>query len=81
MASGFFVSCFTIVSPSRVRRADGTALANYPHEGFWSELKAQGTLFRDWRLLAMFVPMFASEIVLIVFSSLNCEWNPPRSYR
>ena len=73
MASGFFVSFFTIVPPSRVRRPDGTALAHYPHEGFWHELKAQGTLFKDWRLLVMFVPLIASEVIVIVFSSLNCE--------
>ena len=72
MASGFFVSFFTIVAPSRVRRPDGTPLAHYPHEGFWHELKAQGTLFKDWRLLVMFVPLIGSEVVVIVFSSLNC---------
>ena len=76
MASGFFVAFFTIVPPSRVRRGDGTALADYPHDGFWHELKAQGTLFKDWRLLVMFVPMIASEVIVIVFSSLNCEWPP-----
>ena len=76
MASGFFVAFFTIVPPSRVRRADGTALADYPHDGFWHELKAQGTLFKDWRLLVMFVPMIASEVIVIVFSSLNCECPP-----
>ena len=76
MASGFFVSFFTIVPPSRVRRPDGTALAHYPHEGFWHELKAQGTLLKDWRLLVMFVPLIASEVIVIVFSSLNCECPP-----
>ena len=76
MASGFFVTCFTILPSSRVRRPDGTALAHYPHEGFWHELKAQSKLFRDWRILAMFVPMIGSEIVVIVFSTLNCECNP-----
>ena len=25
----------------------------------------------------MFLPMIASEVVVIVFSSLNCEWSPP----
>ena len=73
MASGLFIACFTIVTPSRVRRSDGTPLAHYPHDGFWLELKAQSKLFRDWRLLAMFVPLFGSEIVVIVFSTLNCR--------
>ena len=73
MASGFFVACFTIVPPSRVRRLDGTPLAHYPHEGFWVELKAQSKLLRDWRLLALFIPLFGSEITVIVFSTLNCE--------
>ena len=75
MASGFFIACFTILPPARVRRSDGTPLAHYPHEGFWRELKAQSKLFRDWRLLALFLPLFASEIVVIVFSTLNCECN------
>ena len=73
MASGFLVAFFTIVAPSKVRRRDGTPLAHYPHEGFWPELKNQRRLFQDWRLLAMFVPMFASEVPIIVLSSLNCE--------
>ena len=77
MSSGFFVACFTIVPPSRVRRPDGKPLAHYPHEGFWYELKAQSKLFRDWRLLALFIPLFGSEIVVIVFSTLNCECRPP----
>lgn len=73
MASAFFVALLTIVSPSRVRRADGTPLAHYPHEGLWRELKAQSQLFKDWRLLALFVPMFSSEVSIIVFSTLNCK--------
>ena len=75
MASAFFVALFAIVTPSKVRRRDGTPLADYPHEGFWQELKNQRRLFQDWRILAMFVPMFASEVPVIVLSSLNCEWD------
>ncbi|KAL8720880.1 MAG: hypothetical protein Q9225_002325 [Loekoesia sp. 1 TL-2023] len=71
MASAFFVALFTIVAPSKVRRRDGTPLAHYPHEGLWQELKRQRLLLQDWRLLAMFVPMFASEVPIIVLSSLN----------
>ena len=73
MASAFFVAFFAIVAPSSVRRLDGTPLAHYPHEGLWQELKRQRQLFQDWRLLAMFVPMFASEVPIIVLSSLNCK--------
>ncbi|KAI4103821.1 MAG: hypothetical protein L6R37_003624 [Teloschistes peruensis] len=72
MVSGFFVALFAIIAPSEVRRRDGTPLAHYPHEGLWQELKNQRRLFRDWRLLAMFIPMFASEVPIIVLSSLNC---------
>lgn len=73
IASGFFLTCFTILPPSRVRRPDGTPLADYPQEGFWHELKAQRKLFSDWRLLAMFVPLLGSEVLVIVNSTLNCE--------
>ncbi|KAL8639582.1 MAG: hypothetical protein Q9228_003392 [Teloschistes exilis] len=71
MVSGFFVALFAIIAPSEVRRRDGTSLAHFPHEGLWQELKNQRRLFRDWRLLAMFIPMFASEVPIIVLSSLN----------
>lgn len=74
MASAFFVAAFGIVPPAQVRRRDGTPLAHYPHEGLWEELKRQRLLLNDWRLLAMFIPMFASEVPIIVLSSLNCEW-------
>lgn len=75
MASAFFIALFTIVAPSKIRRRDGTPLARYPHDGFWQELKRQRRLLQDWRLLAMFIPMFASEVPIIVLSSLNCECN------
>ena len=74
MACGFFVALVAIVPPSQVRRPDGTPLAHYPHKGFWAELKAQRQLFTDWRLLALFVPMFASEVATIVISTLNCQY-------
>ena len=74
MASAFFIAAFSIVPPAQVRRRDGTPLAHYPHEGLWEELKRQRLLLKDWRLLAMFIPMFASEVPIIVLSSLNCEW-------
>ena len=73
MASAFVLAAFFIVSPAKVRRRDGTPLAQYPHEGLWEELKRQRLLFKDWRLLAMFIPMFASEVPIIVISSLNCK--------
>ncbi|KAG7005387.1 MFS general substrate transporter [Physcia stellaris] len=71
MASSFFIALLSIAAPSGVRRADGTSIAYYPHEGFWHELKNQRQLLRDWRLLAMFIPMLGSEVAIIVLSSLN----------
>ena len=71
MSSGILVAFFGIVQPSSVRRADGTALAHYPHNGAWVEFKAQAELFKDWRLLALVIPLFASEVAVIVFSTLN----------
>jgi len=73
MVLAFFVALFTIVPRSKVRRSDGTALTQYPHKGFWIELKAQSQLLKDWRLLALFVPMFGSEVAVIVMSTLNCK--------
>ena len=74
MVLAFFVALFAIVPPSQVRRSDGTPLAQYPHKGFWIELKAQSQLLKDWRLLALFIPMFGSEVAVIVFSTMNCKW-------
>ena len=71
MASAFFVAFFGIVPPSEARRKDGTALAHYPHKGLWFEFKAQGQLLKDWRILALFIPMVACEIAIIVISTLN----------
>lgn len=78
MASAFFVTLFTIIPPSQVRRRDGTPLAHYPHEGFWQELKNQRRLFQDWRILVLFIPMFASEVPFIVISSCNCKLKSPK---
>ncbi|KAL9011860.1 MAG: hypothetical protein Q9173_003335 [Seirophora scorigena] len=61
MTSAFFVALFTIIQLSQVRWRDGTPLAHYPHEGFGQELKNQRQMFRDWRILVLFIPMFASE--------------------
>ncbi|KAI4213366.1 MAG: hypothetical protein LQ349_009289, partial [Xanthoria aureola] len=71
MVSAFLVALFFIVKPSTVRRRDSTPLAHYPHQGIWQELKNQRRLLQDWRLLVMFIPMLASEVALIVLSSLN----------
>ena len=73
MLSALFVALFFIVEPSKVRRRDGTPLAHYPHHGIWQELKNQRRLLQDSRLLVMFIPMIASEVAVIVLSSLNCE--------
>lgn len=65
---------FGIVDPSKVRRNDGTSLAKYPHTDFWTELKAQGELFRDVKALLLFIPIFASEIAIIIASTCNGKW-------
>ncbi|KAL9605541.1 MAG: hypothetical protein Q9179_001244 [Wetmoreana sp. 5 TL-2023] len=73
MASAFFVALFTIIAPSEVRRRDGTPLAHYPHDGLWQELKNQRRLLQDWRLLALGVPMLASEIVGAIWIGLMLD--------
>jgi hypothetical protein len=73
MCSAFFVALFGIVKPSDVRRDDGTAIATYPHKGWWVELKAQRQIIMDWRMIVLILPMFGSEIAIIIFSTLNCK--------
>lgn len=74
MCSAFFVALFGIVKPADVRRDDGTAIAHYPHKGFWLEIKAQRQIFMDWRMLVLILPMFGSENAIIIFSTLNCKF-------
>ena len=62
---------FGLVDPSKVRRNDGTSLARYPHTDIWTELKAQGELFRDWKAMVLFIPIFSSEIAIIIISTCN----------
>lgn len=74
MCSAFFVAFFGIIHPSDVRRADGTAIAHYSHRGWLTELKAQRQILIDWRILVLVLPMFGSEIAIIIFSTLNCKF-------
>ena len=71
MLLAFVVALFGIVPSNTVRRTDGTHLAHYPYDGALVELKGQLELFKDWRMLALVIPMFASEVAVIVFSTLN----------
>jgi hypothetical protein len=72
MCSAFFFALLGIVEPSDVRRADDTPIAHYSHKGWWDELLAQRQIFTDWRMLVLILPMFGSEIAIIIFSTLNC---------
>ncbi|PVI01815.1 MFS general substrate transporter [Periconia macrospinosa] len=71
MCLSFFVAFFGIVKPSDVRREDGSAIAHHEHKGWLTELKNQRQIFMDWRMLVLVIPMFGSEIALIIFSTLN----------
>lgn len=65
------IAAFLIVDPKRVQRSDGSAIRHYPHRGFMIELKNQIELLKDWRILALAIPFFASEIPIIITSTLN----------
>ncbi|KAH8422534.1 uncharacterized protein LDX57_000288 [Aspergillus melleus] len=71
MALSLPVALFGIISPADVRRADGSPIAHYPHRGVWEELKGQRQIIMDWRMLALLLPMFGSEVAIIAFSSIN----------
>ncbi|CAI6287886.1 unnamed protein product [Periconia digitata] len=71
MCLSFFVAFFGIVKPSEVRREDGSAITHHQHNGWLAELKGQRKIFTDWRMLVLILPMFGSEIAIIIFSTLN----------
>jgi hypothetical protein len=71
MSCAFLVALFGIVQPDTVRRADGSPIAKYPHEGLMVELKAQGRLFKDGKVLLLLLPFFASEVAIIIMSTVN----------
>ncbi|KAE8373487.1 MFS general substrate transporter [Aspergillus bertholletiae] len=75
MALSLPVALFGIISPANVRRVDGSPIAHYAHRGFWEELKEQRRIFMDWRMLVLLIPMFGSEVSIVVFSSINCILN------
>lgn len=71
MASNIFTALFLIKDPSQVRRKDGRKVPHYLHKGLWVELRSQLKLLKDWRMLVLVVPFFASEIAIIITSTLN----------
>lgn len=71
MIAAIPIAFFFIVDPKRVQRSDGTAIRHYPHRGFMVELKNQVELLKDWRILVLTIPFFASEIAIIITSTLN----------
>ncbi|KAF2464146.1 uncharacterized protein BDR25DRAFT_307336 [Lindgomyces ingoldianus] len=71
MCMAFFVAFFGIIDPARVRRDDGTAIAQNPHHSWKAGIKAQARIFLDWRMVVLILPMFGSEIAIIVFSTIN----------
>jgi len=71
MCLAFFIALFGIVKPEDVRRHDGTAIAHCPHKGWLEEVKAQKQIFLNWKMLVLIIPMFGSEVAIIVFSTVN----------
>ena len=71
MASAILIAFLFIESPSSVRKSDGSFVRDYAHRGVFTELQSQLELLRDWRMLALMIPFFASEIAIIIISTLN----------
>lgn len=60
-----------LLSPDKLRRSDGTALASFDHISVWDSLKITGALFKDWRILLMIPTFFAPEMFFPFQSSMN----------
>ena len=74
MSCGFLVAWAGIVRPHTVTRKDGTKLAHFADTSLVCELREMRALLRDWKLLALLLPCFASEIAVIVLSTLNGKY-------
>lgn len=60
-----------IISPSKVRRSDGTKISHFRHGGWVKELWGIVTLVTDWKIVIMIPPFFAAELCLALQGSIN----------
>ncbi|KAH0334983.1 membrane transporter, partial [Aureobasidium melanogenum] len=62
MTSAALCSAFGIVSPEDVVRPDGSSLAEFVATDFRSEFAGCANLLKDWRIVLLIIPMFATEM-------------------
>ncbi|QKX56317.1 uncharacterized protein TRUGW13939_03418 [Talaromyces rugulosus] len=60
-----------IVSPRKIIREDGTHLAVFTATEFRTELKGCVELLKDWRIVALIVPMIATEMSSALIPTLS----------
>ncbi|KAH8694312.1 membrane transporter [Talaromyces proteolyticus] len=71
MSSAILVSATMIVSPRKIIRDDGTHLAIFTATEFRSEFKGCVKLLKDWRIVALIVPMIATEMSSALIPTLS----------
>lgn len=62
---------FLLLSPDKLRRSDGTALASFESISLGQSLKLTLSLFKDWRVVAMIIPCFTAEMFFPFQASMN----------
>lgn len=60
-----------VLSPDKLRRTDGTALARFDHISFMDTLKITGRLFKDRRVILLIPVMFTPEMSFPFQSTMN----------
>ncbi|ETS75937.1 hypothetical protein PFICI_12881 [Pestalotiopsis fici W106-1] len=60
-----------MVSPERLRRQDGTTVAEFKASSFKDSLRAMVSMFKDWRMLLLLPAFFTPEAFIVLQSSLN----------
>ena len=71
MCVAFIFTIFGLVQPSKVRRADGTAIAIFHNPTWKEEFLGVREVLREWRVRLMCIVMFSCELPLAIIPSMN----------
>ncbi|KAJ6140022.1 membrane transporter [Penicillium samsonianum] len=71
MSSAIILSLLAIKSPQTITRDDGTHLAIFAATDFKSEVTGCIHLLKDWRIVALIIPMIATEMSSALIPTLS----------
>jgi hypothetical protein len=71
MYLAFIFTFFGLVQPSKVRRADGTAIAIFHNPTWEEEFLGVREVLPEWRVVCMLPVIFSCELLLAIIPSMN----------